>query len=149
MRIHVFTSDVRLPRPREEVFAFFSDARNLEQITPPWMKFEIVGSEEVVIQKGTLIDYKLRIHGLPLRWRSEITVWEPPALFADRQLRGPYRLWIHEHRFTEENGGTRAYDQVRYAVPGGRIVNALFVARDIREIFEFRSRKLQEIFPAP
>ena len=100
------------------------------------------------MKPGTLIDYELRVHGVPMRWQSEIAVWEPPWGFVDEQRRGPYRLWIHEHRFVEKDGGTLAVDEVRYAVPGGALINALFVARDVEKIFEFRTKKLKELFPA-
>jgi ligand-binding SRPBCC domain-containing protein len=148
MKTHRFASEIWLPRPLEDVFEFFSDARNLEKITPPWLRFEIATPGEIAMKPGTLIDYKLRVHGVSMRWRSEITVWEPPGRFADEQRRGPYRMWSHEHRFIEKDGGTLALDDVRYAVPGGALVNALFVARDIRRIFEFRGRRLEELFPA-
>lgn len=147
MKIHHFKSEMWLPRPVEEVFAFFSDARNLELITPPWLRFEVVTAGKIEMRPGTLIDYRLRLRGIPLRWRSEITAWDPPRHFADEQRRGPYRLWVHDHRFIEKDGGTLAVDEVRYAVPGGSLANTLFVARDVRKIFEYRGRKLGEIFP--
>jgi ligand-binding SRPBCC domain-containing protein len=147
MKIHRFASEVWLPRPLDDVFAFFADARNLQKITPPWLRFEVLTPGEIAMQRGALIDYRLRVHGVPLRWQSEITVWEPPRRFADEQRRGPYRLWVHEHRFVENDGGTLAADEVRYSVPGGSLVNALFVARDVRKIFEYRTRILREIFP--
>jgi ligand-binding SRPBCC domain-containing protein len=131
----------------DEVFAFFSDARNLERITPPWVRFEILTPGEIPMKKGALIDYKIRLYGVPIRWQSEITAWEPDRRFVDEQRRGPYRLWVHEHRFEEKDGGTLVTDEVRYAVPGGPLVDSLFVAGDIARIFEYRKRRLEEIFP--
>jgi ligand-binding SRPBCC domain-containing protein len=98
------------------------------------------------MQKGCLIDYQLRVRGIPVRWRSEITAWEPPHRFVDEQRRGPYRLWMHEHVFEEHPEGTRVIDRVRYAVPGGQIIDRLFVRRDIETIFAFRRQKLLQVF---
>ncbi len=95
---------------------------------------------------GTLIDYKLRLRGIPVRWQTEITAWEPPVRFVDEQKRGPYQQWIHEHRFEEKDGGTLCHDHVRYAVLGGAIVNKFLVRRDVETIFEFRRKKLLELF---
>jgi ligand-binding SRPBCC domain-containing protein len=148
MTVHEFHSELWLPRPRAEVFPFFADARNLEAITPDWLHFEVLAPGPFEMRTGLRIDYRLRIHGLPLRWQSEITVWEPPHRFVDEQRRGPYRLWRHEHRFAERDGGTLCTDHVRYAVPGGGLVHRLFVRRDVERIFEFRRRKLAERFGA-
>lgn len=144
-----------LKRPLPELFAFFSDAHNLEDLTPPWMHFRVLTPAPIVMRVGLQIDYQLRVRGLPLRWQSEITVWQPPgtdsahhARFVDEQRRGPYRLWIHEHRFETRDGGTLITDQIRYAVPGGRIVRALFVGPDLRRIFDYRTNRLVELFPA-
>jgi ligand-binding SRPBCC domain-containing protein len=143
---YLLMSEVFLPRPREEVFHFFSDAFQLESLTPPWLKFQVLTPPPIELKPGAVIDYRLRVHGLPLRWRSEITAWEPPLRFVDEQRRGPYRHWIHEHVFEERDGGTLARDIVRYGVPGGGLVHALFVGRDVRKIFEYRAKKLREVF---
>jgi ligand-binding SRPBCC domain-containing protein len=135
-----------LPRPLEIVFPFFSDAGNLETLTPPWLRFEIVTPRPIAMCAGALIEYRLRLHGIPVRWQSEITAWEPPHRFVDEQRRGPYRAWIHEHTFTESQGGSEVRDFVRYAAPGGWLVDRLFVRHDVRRIFEYRTRKLQELF---
>ena len=148
MKTHRFHKETWLPHPLEDVFPFFADARNLQTITPPWLSFRTLTVSEIVMKEGTRIDYELRVHNIPMRWQSEITVWEPPWLFIDEQRRGPYRSWAHEHHFFDMDGGTLAVDDVRYAVPGGVLVNALFVARDIEKIFQFRTRKLEELFPA-
>jgi ligand-binding SRPBCC domain-containing protein len=144
----LFTVEARLflPRPLEIVFPFFADAGNLEILTPPWLRFEIVTPRPIVMRSGAFIDYRLRLHGVHLRWQSEITAWEPPHRFVDEQRRGPYRVWIHEHTFTESKGGCEVRDFVRYAAPGGWLVDRLFVRHDVRRIFEYRTRKLQELF---
>ena len=128
------------------MFRFFADAFNLETLTPPWLKFEVLTPRPIVMHVGLQIDYRLRLRGLPMRWRSEITAWEPPGRFVDEQRRGPYRTWIHEHTFEERDGGTLARDRVQYAVIGGRLINTLFVRRDVERIFHFRREKLRELF---
>lgn len=135
-----------LPYPRESVFEFFAQAENLELLTPPWLSFNILTPGPIRMCEGALIDYRLRLHGLPLKWRSKITVWEPPLRFIDEQLSGPYRQWIHEHRFEEVDGGTRVEDRVTYAVLGGTLVNKLFVAPDVKRIFNYRQERLLEVF---
>jgi ligand-binding SRPBCC domain-containing protein len=145
MRERIFTAELWLPRKRGEVFAFFSAAENLQAITPPWLEFQILSPPPIVMRTGTLLDYRLKIHGWPVKWRTEITAWEPPVRFVDEQRRGPYRQWIHEHRFVEQDGGTLATDLVRYAVTGGILVDNLFVRRDIEGIFRFRREKLREL----
>jgi ligand-binding SRPBCC domain-containing protein len=140
-------SSVRLGAPLAEVFPFFADARNLEALTPPWLRFEIVSPGAVEMRVGALIDYRLRVHGLPLRWQSEITAWDPPHRFVDEQRRGPYRTWRHEHRFTADGDGTLVEDDVTYAAPGGALVERLFVGRDLARIFAFRREALLRAFP--
>lgn len=135
-----------VPRPVEEVFAFFADARQLETITPPWLHFRVLTPSPLEIRQGTLIDYRLRLHGIPIRWRSEICDWEPPFRFVDQQLRGPYRLWWHEHTFEAREGGTLVGDHVRYRAPGGAFIDRLFVRPDLRRIFDYRHQRLCEIF---
>jgi len=135
-------------RPPGGLFPFFADAFNLERITPPFLRFRVVTPPPIEMGVGTLIDYRLRVRGIPVRWRTEITAWEPPLRFVDEQIRGPYRTWIHEHRFQTIEGGTRMTDTVRYAAPGGRLVERLLVDRDVAEIFEFRRRALEKIFAA-
>ena len=140
-------SSLRVPRGGEEAFAFFSDAHNLERITPGFLKFRVLTPAPIELREGALIDYALRVRGVPLRWRSEITVWAPPHRFVDRQVRGPYRRWVHEHHFVSlEGGGTLVEDRVEYAVPGGRLVHALFVKRDVQAIFAYRTAVLREMF---
>jgi ligand-binding SRPBCC domain-containing protein len=140
-------SSVRLDAPLGEVFSFFADARNLEALTPPWLRFEVLTPSPIEMRAGTLIDYRLRVHGVPLRWRSGITVWEPPHRFMDEQRRGPYRLWRHHHRFAAEGERTLVEDDVAYAAPGGALVERLFVNRDLARIFAFRRQALLDRFP--
>lgn len=146
MKRHRFQADIFLPRSLEEVFSFFSDARNLETLTPPWLHFEILTPTPVEMGAGTMIDYRLRLHGLPLRWRSEVTLWEPPQRFVDEQRRGPYRLWIHEHTFAPGDGGTWVRDRIDYAIWGGAFVQRLLVAPDLERIFDYRHKRLLELF---
>lgn len=146
MKIHTLQSEVWVPRPREEVFQFFSRAENLQALTPKWLHFAIL-SLPAAMQTGTRIRYRLHLHGIPLRWESEITAWEPPSRFVDEQRSGPYRRWIHEHKFVEDAGGTRIVDTVQYSVAGGQLVNRLFVAPDLNRVFEFRRQKIAELFP--
>ena len=141
-----FTSELFLPRTRAELFPFFANAQNLEVITPGWLSFKVVGQTPSEMRQGTIIDYKLRIRGIPVRWQSEITVWEPPFRFVDEQRKGPYRQWVHEHRFEEAPGGTLVKDHVRYAVLGGWLVDRLLVRRDVRAIFRFREQRMTELF---
>jgi ligand-binding SRPBCC domain-containing protein len=146
MRVHEFKTELWLPLPPEEIFPFFSDANNLDAITPPWLHFQVVSTQPVEMRVGALIDYKLSLYGLPLRWRTLIQEWQPPHRFVDEQLRGPYRQWIHEHTFEPHNGGTLARDVVHYAVPFDFIAHPLFVRRDIERIFTFRQESLRAIF---
>jgi ligand-binding SRPBCC domain-containing protein len=123
-----------------------ADPRNLERLTPDWLHFEILTPAEINLRQGALLDYRLRLRGIPLRWQSEISVWEPPQRFVDRQTKGPYSLWVHEHTFKEQNGGTVVVDRVEYAVPGGRLVDRFFVAPDLKRIFQYRHQVLEELF---
>jgi ligand-binding SRPBCC domain-containing protein len=148
MKIHTLDSKIWLPRPVDEVFPFFADAHNLERLTPTFLKFTVITPAPIAMTPGARIRYRLRIHGIPISWESEITVWEPPHRFVDEQLSGPYRLWKHEHRFVERDGGTEVTDHVDYAVWGGSLVNSLFVAPDVRKIFAYRTSVLTDLFPA-
>jgi ligand-binding SRPBCC domain-containing protein len=146
MKSFHFEASLWLPRPRKEIFDFFSDALNLEEITPPWLQFQVVTPTPIMIREGTEIDYRLRIRGIPVRWKTRITAWDPPERFADEQVRGPYRLWIHEHRFSEMESGTLCEDSVRYLPVGGVLIDKLFVGRDVRQIFAFRAERLKTLF---
>jgi ligand-binding SRPBCC domain-containing protein len=145
MKLFTLTSEQLIPRKPEELFPFFADAGNLEQLTPPWLHFRIM-SPSVEMRAGARIDYRLRVHGIPLKWQSEITAWEPPFRFIDVQKRGPYRAWIHEHTFESRDGGTLMRDHVQYAVAGGTLVRNFLVAPDLQKIFDFRRVRLESIF---
>ena len=139
-----FENSLWLPRPRDEVFAFFADAANLEAITPPWLRFQVL-NPALVIHEGVLIDYRLTLYGIPLRWQSEISRWDPPTSFVDEQRKGPYRRWVHTHTFADERGGTRVGDAVEFEVPFGWLVGRL-VQRDVNRIFAFREQALRQRF---
>jgi ligand-binding SRPBCC domain-containing protein len=145
MKIHQLRRQLWLPLPPEKLFPFFADATNLEAITPPWLKFQVL-TPNIVMGEGTLIEYRLRVHGFPLRWHSRIVVWQPPHRFVDEELRGPYRRWIHEHSFEEQNGGTLVRDHVHYAVWFDFFVHRLLVRPDVERIFKFRAEALWELF---
>jgi ligand-binding SRPBCC domain-containing protein len=148
---HVLEREQWIPRPIDEVFAFFSDAANLEAITPPWLGFRILSPAPIAMHAGTQIRYRLHVHGLPMRWLTEIQTWNPPHEFCDVQLRGPYRLWHHTHSFEPGQGGTRMRDVVRYALPLGplgRLAHAWFVRADLERVFDYRVAKIGEILGA-
>ncbi|HET9952062.1 MAG TPA: SRPBCC family protein [Candidatus Eisenbacteria bacterium] len=144
----LWRSKLWVPRPVEEVFPFFADAHNLEAITPPFLQFRVETPAPIVMLPGTRIDYRLRLHGIPIRWQSEITAWDPPRRFVDEQRRGPYKTWIHTHCFTPTSRGTLVEDEVWYDVPGGALVNALFVRKDVARIFAYRESILRKRFGA-
>ncbi len=135
-----------LGRPLEEVFAFFSDPHNLARITPDFLGFEVLSSSTPSIRAGTLIDYRIRLRGIPLRWRSLISAWSPPDRFVDEQVVGPYRRWVHEHRFVPVEGKTAVEDDVRYAVLGGACIDRLVVRGDLARIFDYRARAMARLF---
>jgi len=142
----VLTAEQWIPHPLEQVFDFFSNAENLEKITPPWLHFRIMTPMPVSMHQGTLIDYRLRMRMIPLRWRTEIHDWNPPFSFVDMQLSGPYRKWVHTHTFEAVDGGTLCKDRVVYRVPLGRIVHELLVRRDLESIFKYRQEAIRRIF---
>lgn len=146
----VFTLDNEqwLPGAPEAVFDFYADAFNLELLTPPWLRFRALTPPPIVMAEGIEIDYRLRLHGIPLGWRSRITAWEPPYRFVDEQIRGPYRRWVHEHTFAARDGGTLARDVVEYDMPGGWLADRLLVRRDLKRIFAYRRERLAGIFAA-
>ena len=147
MRVHVLTREQRLPGAPEEVFAFFGDACNLEAITPPLLRFEVITPRPIPMRPGTIIQYRLRLHGIGVGWTTSIQEWDPSAptsRFVDTQVRGPYALWHHTHEFEPDGAaGTLMRDTVRYAIgfgPLGELAHRLVVRRDLEAIFDFRAR---------
>ncbi|MGE3509543.1 MAG: SRPBCC family protein [Vicinamibacterales bacterium] len=145
--MHLHT-EIWLPLARDRVFAFFSEAENLQILTPNWLRFEILSPRPIRMQRGTLIDYRIRLHGIPLRWRTDITTWDPPQMFVDTQVRGPYTTWVHTHRFSDREGGTLVEDDVEFNLLGGRMV-LWYVARDLRRIFAYRHEALRQQLGLP
>lgn len=145
-----FHRELTLPLHRRAVFDFFSRAENLERITPPWLGFRILTPPPIQLEEGACIAYSLRLHGIPLRWLTRIDEWDPPRRFVDVQLRGPYRVWRHTHTFEETTLGTRIVDDVEYALPWGPLSRFFrpFVERDIRKIFDYRTKAVQSALSA-
>ena len=125
---YCLTTELLVAEPRAQVFEFFADAFQLETITPPWLHFSVRTPRPIEMEAGTMIDYKLQLHGLPVGWRSKISEWQPPLRFVDEQVKGPYRCWHHLHTFEEINGGTLVSDIVHYAMPLGFILHPLSFA---------------------
>jgi ligand-binding SRPBCC domain-containing protein len=139
-------------RPPENVFSFFADASNLQAITPEFLHFQILTPPPIAIQAGTLIDYRICLFGVPLRWRTRIEEFKPPHRFADLQLRGPYRLWHHTHEFREVKGGTLMIDRVRYQLnfgPLGWAADGLWVRRTLEQIFDYRRQTIERLLDKP
>jgi ligand-binding SRPBCC domain-containing protein len=149
VKLHVLERSQRLPGSPEEVFGFFADAHNLEAITPPFLGFEVVTPKPIDMHEGTLIEYRLKLHGVRLKWRTRIDAWEPGVRFVDRQLQGPYRLWHHTHTFEPDGGDTLMRDVVRYALPLGplgEVARVTLVGRDLDRIFDFRHAEISRRF---
>ena len=149
MKVHVFERAQRLPGPPEGVFGFFAEAHNLEEITPPFLDFEVVTPRPIEMKVGTLIEYRLKLHGVRLRWLTRIDTWDPGVSFVDRQLKGPYRLWHHTHLFEPDGEDTIMRDIVRYALPLGplgELARLALVRRDLDRIFEFRQAEIERRF---
>ena len=149
VHVHTMRREQRLARPIDEVFAFFGDARNLEAITPPLLRFRVMTPDPIAMGPGALIRYRLCVHGLPLGWLTVIREWDPPRRFVDEQLRGPYALWHHTHTFEALDETTTVMrDVVRYALPLGplgELARRLFVARDVEAIFDYRAQRIVEL----
>lgn len=155
MKVQLLEREQVVPASPAEAFAFFCDAHNLEAITPPFLRFRVVTPKPIAMHEGTRIEYRLRLHGVPIRWLTRIEEWNPSTpsrRFVDRQFRGPYALWHHTHVFESHHGGTLMRDRVRYALPLGPLgeaAHALFVARDLRRIFDFRHDEIRRRIAGP
>ena len=145
MKTYSYRDELTVPVPIAKVFPFFAEAKNLEKLTPSWLRFEILTEGPITMAAGALIDYRIYWRGIPMRWRTEIEVWEPPHRFVDRQIRGPYRLWRHEHLFLDRGNDTSIIDRVEYAPFGGAIAQRLVVARDLKRIFAYRHEVLRHL----
>jgi ligand-binding SRPBCC domain-containing protein len=142
--VTVIEKDTVVPHPLDHTFAFFSEATNLERLTPAWLNFNIRSQGPLLMREGLEIDYVISLRGLPIPWKTRIDVWEPGVRFVDRQTNGPYVWWRHEHRFEAVNGGTRVIDRVEF-VPRLRWVTGDIVRRDVERIFEFRQDALKRV----
>ena len=152
MKQHLFTSETRLPRPLEQVFPFFAAPANLGRITPPELRFRILTPLPVEMHAGALIDYRIQLFGVPMRWRTRIRAWDPPREFVDEQLRGPYAEWVHRHAFSPgPDGTTMMRDEVRYRLPLGALgeIGHPLVRRQIARIFRYRARVIVAAFGDP
>ena len=142
MSEHLLERSQRVPVPAARAFGFYADALNLEPMTPPWLHFRVTTPGPITMGAGTLLDYRLRLHGVPISWQTRIETWEPPLRFTDTQVRGPYALWEHTHEFEPEGeNACTMHDRVRYAIPYGPLgdlAHRLFVRRDLERIFDFR-----------
>jgi ligand-binding SRPBCC domain-containing protein len=150
--VHTLVRETHISASREEVFDFFSDARNLNRITPAWLDFRILTPTPVPMELNSIIEYSLKLNGLRFRWKTQITRWEPPQVFVDEQLHGPYSRWIHTHSFTETAYGTCMEDHVAYAVPGWLmepLIHRAFVQPRLNKIFDYREQQFKHIFPSP
>lgn len=139
----------KINRPLEEVFAFFSKAENLNLLTPEKLHFKILTPLPIKMGKNTLIDYKIKLGGITFKWKTEITEWEPPLRFVDVQLKGPYKVWIHEHSFKANGSSTIMTDKVDYLSKGWFMepfIHKLFVKKKLEEILDYRENKLKLIF---
>lgn len=148
MRAHVFEAEQRIPRPLPEVFEFFSRPQNLERITPPWLSFTLTSGQPESMAVGTLLAYRLRIHGVPVTWITRIDALQPEQRFVDRQLTGPYKLWVHRHEFQADGDETIVRDRVHYALPFGllgAVAHLGFVRRDIERIFAYRHEAIERL----
>lgn len=144
---HHLKAEMVVQSPIDKVFDFFSSAENLEAITPPWLNFRILTPLPLEMKQGALLDYKIRLHMIPIRWRTEIAKWQPPHRFVDQQLKGPYKRWWHEHTFVDlGQGRTLVRDEVHYIPRGGGLIHRLMVKPDLKKIFAYRQQELAKIF---
>jgi ligand-binding SRPBCC domain-containing protein len=149
VKVHRLERSQRVGIPIEHAFAFYADTHNLEPMTPPWLHFRLINDGPVTMEAGALLDYTLKLHGVPIRWTTRIETWDPPSGFVDTQLKGPYALWEHTHVFEDDGkDGTVIHDRIRYAVPLGplgAIAHRLFIRRDLRRIFDYRAEAFSKL----
>ena len=149
MKYYELTFDQFILRPIDTVFAFFEKPENLEKITPTRLGFKILSPQPIQMEEGRVIDYCIRIMGIPVLWRTLITSYDPPNSFVDEQIKGPYSLWQHTHIFRSENGGTSIRDHIRYVIPlgiVGKLANVVWVRNDVKDIFNYRKKIIEEVF---
>jgi ligand-binding SRPBCC domain-containing protein len=152
VRVHRLDRSQHVPLGVADAFAFYGSADNLERITPPWLRFEIRDPRPRQLSAGARLEYSLVLHRFPVRWTTEIRIWEPPHRFVDFQVRGPYRLWEHTHTFEPADGGTLITDRVDYAIPYGplgALAHLAFVRRDLRRIFDYRRDAVAALLGQP
>ncbi|MEC9456602.1 MAG: SRPBCC family protein [Candidatus Neomarinimicrobiota bacterium] len=150
--IYKLLTEQFIEQPIDVVFDFFSKPENLEEITPPRLRFKIITPSPIIMEKGSVIDYYIKILGISVHWQTLITTFVPPYRFIDEQIKGPYSLWHHTHTFSEENGGTMIRDEVRYIVPAGflgQIMNFIWIKKDLDDIFSYRKEVISEKFSEP
>jgi ligand-binding SRPBCC domain-containing protein len=149
--VHRLERSQRIARPLSEVFAFFSNARNLEAITPPFLRFQIVTPSPIEMREGACIEYRISLWGVPLGWHTRIALWQPNERFVDEQTDGPYAYWHHLHEFQADGDATRMRDELDYALPFGplgSLAHALWVKRQLRTIFDYRATAIERLLPA-
>ena len=147
--MYVLERSQRVTTARAEVFAFLADAANLERMTPPQLGFTILTPQPIEMKKGAQIDYRIKLYGIPMKWKTVIEEYDPDDRFIDVQLKGPYAMWRHTHTFVDVEGGTQLGDRVVYELPFGplgRVVHAAFVRRQLAQIFDHRERVMRELF---
>ena len=149
MKPHTLIKHTEINKPITEVFDFFGKAENLNELTPPDLHFNIITPLPIAMKAGTIIDYKIRLGIIPMKWKTLISAWEPPFRFVDEQLSGPYVTWIHEHKFEYSGQKTKMTDTIQYVAPGlflEPIVHNLFIKSKVNQIFEYREKRLKELF---
>lgn len=149
MKKYILKKEQFINKPLKEVFSFFEKPENLSEITPKNLSFKILNSTPIKMEKNALINYRIKILGIPLYWTTKITDYNPPLSFTDEQLKGPYSLWKHTHIFVECNGGTLMTDEVLYSIPygiWGEIAQKIYVKRELDNIFSFREKIIKKIF---
>jgi len=147
--MYILRREQWIERPIDEVFAFFADAQNLEEITPQWVGFKILSMSTDSIEEGTIIRYRLLLHGIPVHWRTNICEWDPPYSFVDELTRGPYKTWQHTHKFEAHGSRTKMIDEVQYSLHFGilgRIVHSVMVRKDVSRIFDYRRERIDRLF---